>query len=308
MDCTICANEVSRRGGLRATCVPVSWRAAAAARGRSSRRSGDSTRRFRSSPAFAGFRRSQMCFCFTKTLAGGAIPRTPSTTSASEGGTARTSFVLGEQVLCRPRAALEPFPEGSLVRERPGGEGGMGLHMPSRPYAAPGIPKGRVAPVHGPQTRSGNGDPQAVAQPQPVRQLAEPAFRTPERSFAARAPRCRIHTSGSATGSAPRRSNSDSVKTGLSSCSLNAAKPVRAERSGNVIALAVDALSMVGTSMGPASSPLHRTFRIREHTVERASEKTRTQTFLARIRLNSWTAGHNHRRGLPARLVRSESC
>ena len=36
-----------------------------------------------------------------------------------------------------------------MDRERPGGEGGMGVHMPNRPHAAPGIPKGRVAPVNG---------------------------------------------------------------------------------------------------------------------------------------------------------------
>jgi len=43
-----------------------------------------------------------MCFCFTKTLAGGAIPRTPSTTSAPERGTARTSFVLGSPMAPLP--------------------------------------------------------------------------------------------------------------------------------------------------------------------------------------------------------------
>ena len=67
--------------------------------------------------------------------------------------TATVVFFIGET----------PFPEGSLVRERPGGAGGMGLHMPNRPYAAPGIPKGRVAPVHGPETRIGTGGPRAVA-------------------------------------------------------------------------------------------------------------------------------------------------
>ena len=41
----------------------------------------------------------------------------------------------------------------------------MGLHMPKRPDAAAGIPKGRVAPVHGPETWIGTGDPGAVAQP-----------------------------------------------------------------------------------------------------------------------------------------------
>ena len=40
----------------------------------------------------------------------------------------------------------------------------MGLHMPNRPDAAPGIPKGRVAPGNGPETRIGSGDPGAVAQ------------------------------------------------------------------------------------------------------------------------------------------------
>ena len=95
--------------------------------------------------------------------------------------------------------------EGSLVRERPGGEGGMGVHMSNLPYAAPGIPKGRVAPVHGPERRIGTGDPWAVAQPKAVQRLWESAFRTPKRYLAAQAPRCRIHTSGSATGSAERR-------------------------------------------------------------------------------------------------------
>ena len=90
---------------------------------------------------------------------------------------------VGEQLLCRLRAALNFFPEGSLVRERPGGKGGMGLHMPNRPDAAPGIPKSRVAPDHGPKTRIGTGDPRAVAQLQAVRRLAEPAFRTCGRDF-----------------------------------------------------------------------------------------------------------------------------
>ena len=76
-----------------------------------------------------------------------------------------------------------------MVRERPGGEGGMGLHMPNRPDAAPGIPRGRVAPVHGPETRIGTGDPRAVAQPQAVQRLAESTFRTPSRHFPAQAPR-----------------------------------------------------------------------------------------------------------------------
>ena len=118
---------------------------------------------------------------------------------------------VGERVLRRLDAAHEvPFPEGSLVRERPGGEGGMGLHMPNRPDAAPGIPKGRVAPVHGPETRIGTGDPRAVAQPQAVQRLVELAFRTTQRHSAAQTPQCRFHTSGSATCSAVRRSNPDS--------------------------------------------------------------------------------------------------
>ena len=49
----------------------------------------------------------------------------------------------------------------------------MGLHMPNSPYAAPGIPKGRVAPAHGPETWIGTGDPRSVAQPQAVRRLAK---------------------------------------------------------------------------------------------------------------------------------------
>ena len=196
-----------------------------------------------------------MLFCFTKTLAGGAIPRTPSTKiRAPKGGPpehrsssgarwrgppsgdcrasrprgdarAPDGQPLGEQVPCRHGAALNPFPEGSLVRERPGGEGGMGLHMPGRPYAAPGIPKGRVAPVHGPQTRIGSGDPQAVVQPQAVRRLRKLAFRMPRWHSPAQAPRCRFRTSGSATGSAERRSRPDfrarrrsDCRTGLHQC------------------------------------------------------------------------------------------
>jgi len=92
--------------------------------------------------------------------------------------TATVEFFIGEV----------PFPEGSLVRERPGEAGGMGVHMPNRPGAAPGIPKGRVAPVHGPETRIGSGDPRAVAQPQAVRRLAERGFRTLGRDFPAQAP------------------------------------------------------------------------------------------------------------------------
>ena len=57
----------------------------------------------------------------------------------------------------------------------------MGLHVPNLPDAAPGIPKGRVAPVHGPERRIGTGDPRAVAQLQAVRRLAEFPVRTPER-------------------------------------------------------------------------------------------------------------------------------
>ena len=53
-----------------------------------------------------------------------------------------------------------------MDRERPGGEGGMGVHMPNYPDAAPGIPKGRVAPIHGLDGRIGIGAPLAVAQPQ----------------------------------------------------------------------------------------------------------------------------------------------
>ena len=112
-----------------------------------------------------------------------------------------------------PAPARRGLPaKGLMDRERPGGAGGMGLHMPNRPCAAPGIPKGRVAPVHGPETRIGTGDPRAVAQPQAVRRLAEPAFRTLGRDFLAQAPRCRFHTSGSATSSPERRSNPDSRK------------------------------------------------------------------------------------------------
>ena len=75
----------------------------------------------------------------------------------------------------------------------------MGLHMPNRPDAALGIPNGRVAPVHGPETRIGTGDLRAVAQPQAVQRLAEPAFRTTRRHFRAQAPRCRFHASMTGT-------------------------------------------------------------------------------------------------------------
>ena len=74
------------------------------------------------------------------------------------------------------------------------------------------MPNTGVAPVHGPETRIGTGDPRAVAQHQAVRRLAEPAFRTLGRDFPAQAPRCRFHTSGSATGSPERPSNPDSGK------------------------------------------------------------------------------------------------
>ena len=57
----------------------------------------------------------------------------------------------------------------------------MGLHVPNLPDAAPGIPKGRVAPDHGPETRIDSGDSRAVVQPQSVRRLAEFVVRTPER-------------------------------------------------------------------------------------------------------------------------------
>ena len=128
---------------------------------------------------------------------------------------------FGERVLRRLDAAHEvPFPEGSLVRERPGGEGGMGLHMPNRPDAAPGIPKGRVAPVHGPEKRIGTGDPRAVAQPKAVQRLAASTFRTLLWHFPAQAPRCRFHTSRSTTGSTPRRSNLGSGKVAITPCRM----------------------------------------------------------------------------------------
>ncbi len=41
-------------------------------------------------------------------------------------------------------AALNPLPGGIVGTGVPAGEGGMGVHMPNLPYAAPGIPKGRV--------------------------------------------------------------------------------------------------------------------------------------------------------------------
>ncbi len=57
---------------------------------------------------------------------------------------------------------------GFCVKEEGTWSFGMGVHMSNLPYAAPGIPKGRVAPVHGPERRIGTGDPWAVAQPQAV--------------------------------------------------------------------------------------------------------------------------------------------
>ncbi len=81
----------------------------------------------------------------------------------------------------------------------------MGLHVPNLPDAALGIPKGRVAPVHGPVRRIGSGDPRAVDQLQAARRLGEFPVRTPERDFPAQAPRCQMCTSGSATGSAQLR-------------------------------------------------------------------------------------------------------
>ena len=66
---------------------------------------------------------------------------------------------VGDQVLCRHGAALNPFPEGSLVRERPGGAGGMGVHMPNRPDADRGMPRWGVAPSHGLDGRIGIAPP-----------------------------------------------------------------------------------------------------------------------------------------------------
>lgn len=83
----------------------------------------------------------------------------------------------------------------------------MGLHMTNRPDAAPGIPKDRVAPADGTETRIGTRDPGAVAQLQAVQWLAEFPVRTLARDFPAQALRCRMYTCGSATGSAQRRSN-----------------------------------------------------------------------------------------------------
>ena len=79
--------------------------------------------------------------------------------------------------------------------------------MPALGIETPGSP-----PRHGHTARIGTGDPRAVAQPQADRRLAESAFRTLGRDFPAQAPRCRFHTSGSATGSPERRSNPDSAK------------------------------------------------------------------------------------------------
>ena len=89
------------------------------------------------------------------------------------------------------------------------------------PDADRGMPRWGVAPNHGPGTRIGIGAPLAVAQPQAVQRLAEPGFRTTWRHFPAQAPRRRIHTSGSATGSAERRSNLDSGKAARTPCRMD---------------------------------------------------------------------------------------
>ncbi len=59
----------------------------------------------------------------------------------------------------------------------------IGLMERERPDAAVGIPKGRVAPGNGSETRIGIGDPGAVAQPQAVQRLTDPSFRTPRAAF-----------------------------------------------------------------------------------------------------------------------------
>ena len=91
------------------------------------------------------------------------------------------------------------FPQGTAGAGATRGEVGMAVHIPNRRRAVPGTPKGRAAPVHGPETRIGTGDPRTVAQPQAVQRFAETSIRTPRRHFPAQAPRCQIHTSGSAT-------------------------------------------------------------------------------------------------------------
>jgi hypothetical protein len=73
------------------------------------------------------------------------------------------------------------FPHGIAGLGATWGGGGIAVHIPNRRRAVPGTPKGRVAPVHGPETWIGTDDPQFVAQIQAVQRLAELGFRTPRR-------------------------------------------------------------------------------------------------------------------------------
>ena len=248
MDCTICANEVSRREGFSATRGPVSRGGSGGGR----RRSGGLARRFRSGPVSCGLPRSQMCFCFTKTLARGAIPRTPNTTSAPERAD-RPNIV-------RPR---EPDGAANAKRlPRPG----LARRCPERPAASRSVsrcsavterrstpsrrdrwrgsdPAGRAAwactcrtaPMpHRAYRRAGalpstarrGGSAPAIRgpwpNPKPSGGLRSSRFAPPEHNSPAQTPRGRIHTSGSATGFAPPALHSDSLKAAGTQCRMSA--------------------------------------------------------------------------------------
>ena len=64
----------------------------------------------------------------------------------------------------RSQRRLMAFPLGIAGGERPPGEGGMGVHMPTLRDADRGIPKGGVAPFFGRKLRSGVAAPAAVPQ------------------------------------------------------------------------------------------------------------------------------------------------
>ena len=64
----------------------------------------------------------------------------------------------------RSQRRLMAFPLGIAGGERPPGEGGMGVHMPTLRDADRGIPKGGVAPFFGRKLRSGVDAPAAVPQ------------------------------------------------------------------------------------------------------------------------------------------------
>ena len=149
--------------------------------------------------------------------------------------------VVGQRVRRRIDAALDTLPGRTTGPERPPGEDGMGVSMPILSDGTPRVQGGGSLRPRRRPPRATTARP-TVAQPQSAQRHAESAacprkarFRvhpppmssghplygpgTPHSRRSrqasakpAQAPRCRFHTSGSATGSAARRSNSDSGK------------------------------------------------------------------------------------------------